>query len=135
MLIQIQLADSENPQNLFCVAAPLVCTYILSCPTRGQNLALALVQLHALGDCPALTYVEISLQGLSVLEGVNSSSDLLVSSDLAYTQALHTDTTSSPNLSLTDEALAPVECDLKGLQNITNSISLLSKFIKYQIKA
>jgi len=37
-------------------------------PSQVQKLALAFVQLRALGDCPALTSVKISLQGLSALK-------------------------------------------------------------------
>lgn len=36
-------------------SCPPVCTYILSCPIPGANLALALVQLHVAGDCPHLS--------------------------------------------------------------------------------
>ena len=64
---------------------------------------------------------KIPLQGLSTLERVNSSSSLVIPSNLAYTQILHQETISRPNLSYREGY------DLKGLKNITHFVSLLPK--------
>ncbi|KAJ7414310.1 hypothetical protein WISP_85052 [Willisornis vidua] len=47
-------------------------------PSQVQNLALPLVELHMVGDCPALQFVKVSLQDLPAFEGVNSSSQFCV---------------------------------------------------------
>ena len=74
-----------------------------------QNLVVVLVHLHELSGCPDLTFVKISLQGISALERVNSSSSLVLSSNLAYIRILHPDTISRPSLSLTDYEFDSVE--------------------------
>jgi len=61
MLSHTQLAISQNPQISFCGAAllPLVLKTIRmswAAPRQVQNLALALVQLHVLGDSSAITF-------------------------------------------------------------------------------
>ena len=109
----IFLPSARTPRSLSvgqlsCLLSPSLCIHP-GLPTVGQISALALVQLHALGDCPAITYVKIALQSLSARKGVNSFSNLVMSSDLAYTQVLQTYTISRPSLSFTYEALAPVE--------------------------
>lgn len=42
------------------------------------NPAVAVVKLHMAGDCLPLSFVEVSLQGLSALQGVSSSSQFSV---------------------------------------------------------
>ena len=69
LLAQIQLALNQNPPGPFCGGAllPLVLkTEHMSwaSPAQGQNLALAPAKLHALGDCPAITFLKISLSSL-----------------------------------------------------------------------
>lgn len=71
-------------------------------PPQAYNLALALVQLHAVGECAAFTFVKPSLQGLPTLEVVNNSSNLLVPSNLASTGVLHPDSIFRSTLSFTD---------------------------------
>ena len=59
-----------------------VCTARVT-PPKVQNPALSAVELHAFGDWPAFEFVYISLQGLSTLERVNSSSQFRIISKLA----------------------------------------------------
>ena len=78
LLTQTQLSVIQNRQIPFHGVArlPLVPKSVLlswGAASQKQNLALTLVQFHALGDCPALTFVKIYQQGLSALEGFNSS--------------------------------------------------------------
>ncbi|RMC12967.1 hypothetical protein DUI87_10494 [Hirundo rustica rustica] len=42
-------------------------------PPQVQNLTLSLVDLHLVGDCSTLQFIEVSLQGLPASEGVSSS--------------------------------------------------------------
>ena len=87
LLARVPLAVDQNPQVPLCRAAlqPLipqsVCTPRVAV-TQVQNLALALVKLHRVSDCPALQSVQIPLQGLSVLVSVNSSSQFCTISKL-----------------------------------------------------
>ena len=104
LAFNLQLGRTPRSLSVGLIFSVLVLSlYMLrAAPSQVQNPALALVKLHAVGDCPALCFVKISLQGISALERVNSSSSLVLSSDLVYTQVLHPDTISRPSLSLTD---------------------------------
>ncbi|KAJ7413513.1 hypothetical protein BTVI_42998 [Pitangus sulphuratus] len=85
---QIQLAIDQDPPGPFPGTAfqhlipQSVCTSEVA-SSQVQNSALSLVELHMVGDCPALQFVEVSLQGLPVFEGVNSSSQFCVICNLA----------------------------------------------------
>ena len=78
LLTQVQLAANHNPQLPFCGAAflPLILQSIhkaRAASPQMQNPAFALVHLHMVGDCLALQFVKIPLQGPSVLKEMNSS--------------------------------------------------------------
>lgn len=76
-----------NPRSLSTVALqPLIPQSIKhsqGCPISVQDPALALVKHHTVRDCPSLQFVQVSLQGLSVLEGVDNSSQFSVIGKLA----------------------------------------------------
>jgi len=76
----IQSNRPPKPQFHFCGSAlqpliPLHADTGLPCP-RLQNPALALVKLHAVGDCSALPSVRMSLQGLSTTSPKFSGEEL-----------------------------------------------------------
>jgi len=76
LLAQVQLAISQNPQVPFHGAAllPLAPSrYIYAGMPLVLGAALPLLELCVADDYPALQFVQISLQGLSTLNGVNSS--------------------------------------------------------------
>ena len=60
----------QGCSTVFC---PQVCKPELIC-SRCRIQPLLLLKLHVVGDCPALQFAYISLQGLSALERVNGSS-------------------------------------------------------------
>ena len=78
-LTHVQLVIDQNPQIPLCTAAlqplnPQTVRTDRAAPCQVWNLALALAEAPMVGDCPALYFVKISLQGLSTLDGVSRSS-------------------------------------------------------------
>lgn len=43
-----------------------------------QNVALSPVELHTAGDCPALSFLKVSLHGLPAFKEVNRFSDSIL---------------------------------------------------------
>lgn len=68
--------ESADPFLWGCSSAPYPPAGVA--PSQVQKPELALIKLAVVGECAALSFVKLSLQDLSTLEGVNSSSHLCV---------------------------------------------------------
>lgn len=82
----IQLSVGQNPQVPFCGAAlqPLVPQSVQIArvaPSQVHNLALVLVELHVVDDCPALICQDLFVR--STFDGASSSSQFSVIHKLA----------------------------------------------------
>lgn len=65
LLTHIQLAIAQQPQVPFHSAGLQLLVPLSVCTTwvalyQVQNLSLALVKLHTIGDCPSLKFVNVS---------------------------------------------------------------------------
>ncbi|KAJ7400343.1 hypothetical protein BTVI_106306 [Pitangus sulphuratus] len=88
LLTHAQLAISQDPQVPFRGTAfqhliPQSVQTSRVSPSQVQNPALPLIKFDMVGDCPVLSFVQVSLQGLLAFEGVNSSSQFCVICKLA----------------------------------------------------
>lgn len=89
LLAHIQFSKNPDPQASFCRAAlqPLVSQFAhvtRITPSQGENLGLAYIKFHVIGDCWVFLSIHISLWGLSIVEGVHSSSWFIIISKLTW---------------------------------------------------